>query len=186
MLPTRLERQIAFFNENPGTSVICSFSYIIDAKGKRIGKSQNDVDASAGIAEQDPSRFLEVVYPSVIMVKEDVLALGGYNEALTRVVDRDLWGRFVTSGKQILCQREFLTDYRLHGSSLTMSSLLSTEASGARLKSCCAAAFQTSILPSLSGSTTGYGTWSRVRMWPALSRTTSSVSISTSWFSISS
>lgn len=124
MLPTRLERQIAFFNENPGTSVICSFSYIIDAKGKRKGKSQNDVDASAGIAEQDPSRFLEVVHPSVIMVKEDVLALGGYNEALTRVVDRDLWGRLVTSGKQILCQREFLTDYRLHGSSMTMSSVL--------------------------------------------------------------
>jgi len=108
MLPTRLERQIAFFNENPGTSVICSFSYIIDAKGKRIGKSQNDVDASAGIAEQDPSRFLEVVHPSVIMVKEDVLALGLYNEALT-----DLWGRLVTSGKQILCQREFLNSSQI-------------------------------------------------------------------------
>ena len=109
MLPTRLERPIAFLNENPGTSVICGFSFIIDAKGKRIGKSQNDADVSAAIAEQDPSHFLEVVHPS-----------GGYNKALTRVVDRYLWGRLVTSGKQILCQREILTGYRLHGSSLTM------------------------------------------------------------------
>jgi alpha-1,3-rhamnosyltransferase len=120
LLPTRLKRQIVFSQENPAASVICSYSYIIDAKGKRIGKSRNDVDVAAGIRDLDPSRFLEVVHPSVMMRRKDVLALCGYNGTLTPLEDRDLWGRMVTSGKLIECQREFLMEYRLHGASITM------------------------------------------------------------------
>jgi glycosyltransferase involved in cell wall biosynthesis len=123
MLPTRLERQMAFFDENPGASAICSYCHLINATGQRVGRSENDVDVRAGILEQDLSRFLEAVHPTLMMVKEDVLALGGYNEALRLREDRDLLGRLATSGRQILCQHEFLTDYRLHGSSLTMSSV---------------------------------------------------------------
>ncbi|MFZ0304487.1 MAG: glycosyltransferase [Terracidiphilus sp.] len=130
MLPTRLERQLAFLADNPNASVIWSFSYFINAHGRRIGKSHSEVDVAAGITEQDPSRFSEVVHPSLMMLKEDVLALGGYNEALRRLEDRDLLIRIVTSGKQILCQPEFLTDYRLHGSSLTVSSVLKPITSG--------------------------------------------------------
>jgi len=120
MLPNRLERQLRFFTDNPGCSLICSYSYLIDAKGKRIGKSQNEVDVAAGIRELDPSRFLEIVHPSVMMKKEDILKLGGYNGNLTTLEDRDLWGRVVTNGMLIKCQPEFLFEYRLHGKSRTM------------------------------------------------------------------
>jgi len=120
MMPLRLERQLVFLADNPDASVICSFSFLIDAQGKKIGESQNDVDVAAGIRELNPSKFLEIVHPSVMMIKEDILAQRGYNEAFTALEDRDLWGRLVTGGKLIKCQREFLMEYRLHGASMTM------------------------------------------------------------------
>jgi hypothetical protein len=130
MMPLRLERQLVFLADNPGVSVICSFSSLIDAQGKKIGESQNDVDVPAGIRELNPSRFLEIVHPSVMMVKDDILALCGYDESLTFLEDRDLWGRLVTGGKLIKCQREFLMEYRLHGASMTMWSMFKPNFTG--------------------------------------------------------
>ncbi len=130
MLPNRLERQLRFFTDNPECSVICSYSYLIDAWGKRIGQSQNEVDVAAGVRELDPSRFLEIVHPSVMMKKEDIVKLGGYSGSLDTLEDRDLWGRVVTNGMLIKCQPEFLLEYRLHGTSRTMSNIFKPNITG--------------------------------------------------------
>jgi glycosyltransferase involved in cell wall biosynthesis len=130
MLPNRVERQLAFYNENQDASVICSYSYIINSKGERIGVSKNDLDVAAGIRELNPARFSEIVHPSVMMKKDDVMRLGGYNGGFTPIEDRELWGRLVTSGKLIKCQKECLMEYRLHGSSLTMWDVFKPRAKG--------------------------------------------------------
>jgi hypothetical protein len=119
MLPERLERQLWFLEQNRDVTVACSFAHIIDAYGTRIGRSSHPVDTSAGLKARDPSHFLEIVHSSVMAVKADVLAVGGYRKMDMPLEDRDLWGRLVTSGFRIRCQRERLVEYRLHGRALS-------------------------------------------------------------------
>jgi len=119
MLPNRLERQLDFIAQNPGIAVACSYSYLINTSGKRIGKSENPVDVNAGRAELNPERFLQIVHPTVMMRKQDVLGVGGYSQ-FSYAEDRDLWGRIVTAGKMIKCQPELLMEYRLHSATMTM------------------------------------------------------------------
>jgi len=118
MLPQRLERQLWFLTQNPGLTIACSFAYLIDAEGNRIGRSSHEVDVDAGIRSLDPSLFLEIVHPSVLAVKADLLAVGGY-QGSGPLRDRDLWGRLVTAGYRIRCQREVLLEYRLHCGAVT-------------------------------------------------------------------
>jgi glycosyltransferase involved in cell wall biosynthesis len=121
MLPHRLERQLWFIDRHPEAAVVCSNCYFIDATGRRIGQSSCVVDVERGRRERRPGLFLEITHSTVLMRKDALLAVGGYPEDLFYGDDRNLWGRFVTNGYTIKCQNEFLVDFRLHGSSLTMS-----------------------------------------------------------------
>jgi glycosyltransferase involved in cell wall biosynthesis len=131
MMPNRLERQLSFLNSHPNASVICSYAYLIDIKGEIIGTSQNDIDVERGRAERNPKLFSEIVNPSVLMRKRDIIQVGGYRESFIFAPDRDLWGRLVTSGYSIQCQPEFLHGYRLHlgamsGQSMKRNALFAT------------------------------------------------------------
>jgi glycosyltransferase involved in cell wall biosynthesis len=119
MTPNRLERQLRFFEEHTEAGVICSWARLINVKGVPIGVSRHAVDVERGQAEQNPSLFLEIVQSTVMARRSALLQAGGYREALRYAEDRDLWGRIVTGGGMILCQPEFLVDYRLHTGSIT-------------------------------------------------------------------
>lgn len=125
MLPTRLERQLAFFRDHPQLSVICSNSFIIDVGGKRIGQSVYAADVARGRRECNPALFVDINHSSVMMKKTDILAVGGYRGDPPFAEDRDLWGRLVTAGYDIGCQPEFLVETRLHGGSISMRSAFS-------------------------------------------------------------
>jgi glycosyltransferase involved in cell wall biosynthesis len=127
MLPNRLERQLEFIRENPEISLACSYSYLINPQGKRIGTSENKVDVEAGRKNLDPRRFVEIVHSTVMMRRKDVLELGGYREDLLYGDDRELWGRMVTSGKILKCQNEVLMEYRLHTGALTVREVFGNE-----------------------------------------------------------
>jgi len=116
MLPTRLERQLWFLEHHPDMSVICSYGYFINASGRRIGKAGNSVDAARGRRETDPLLFVQIIHPSVIVKRRDVLAVNGYRN-YPFCEDRDLWGRLITGGFQIACQEECLVEFRVHGNS---------------------------------------------------------------------
>jgi glycosyltransferase involved in cell wall biosynthesis len=120
MVPERLARQFAFIQARPQLAVACSYSYLINAQGRRIASSGTNVDTVRGVAEKNPKLFLEIIHPSVLMRRESILQLGGYREHLIYAEDRDLWGRVVTSGGKIECQPEYLLEYRLHSQAMTM------------------------------------------------------------------
>lgn len=120
MLPNRIERQRAFLESRPDLDVVCSYCYFINAAGKRIGSSARDIDVPAGLRECRPSRFLEITQSTVLMRKAACLEVGGYREDLPYAEDRELWGRFATSGRLIGVQPEYLMEFRLHGGSMTM------------------------------------------------------------------
>ena len=123
MLPDRLERQLTFLEEHPDAGVICSHAWIVNAKGKRIAKSMHPVEVDRALLEGDPSLFLNIVHPSVMMRRDAFEKVGGYNKGLPYAEDRELWGRIATSGLKIHCQPEFLMEYRLHGGAMSMKRL---------------------------------------------------------------
>src|SRR5262249_16351338 len=113
MMSNRLERQLSFLMKQPSASVVCSYAYLIDIKGRTIGISTNQVDVNRGRRELDPKLFSDIVHPSVLMRKKAGLQVGGYR-TFHFCPDRDLWGRLVAAGFDLRCQPEFLTGYRLH------------------------------------------------------------------------
>lgn len=122
MMPNRLERQLSFIVTQPNISVACSYAYFIDIMGRTIGISQNTVDVDRGRNERNPKLFSEIVNPSVLMRKKDILQIGGYRD-LYFCADRDLWGRLVTAGFDIRCQPEILLGYRLHLGALSAQTM---------------------------------------------------------------
>jgi glycosyltransferase involved in cell wall biosynthesis len=121
MLPNRLERQVAFLEPRPEIAVACSDCYFLDITGKRIGQSSCVVDVERGRRERNPGLFLDFAHPTVMMRKKVLQEVGGYREDLSYGEDRHLWGYLVTRGYSIECQHEFLTEFRLHGGSMTMN-----------------------------------------------------------------
>lgn len=120
MMPNRLERQLWFIAQHPEISVACSYGELIDAEGRRIGRSEIAVDVDRGRKLLAPTYFLEIIHPSVLMRKQDLLKVGGYRE-LPFGEDRDLWGRMVTAGFGIACQPEVLIRYRLHSAAMSVN-----------------------------------------------------------------
>jgi len=119
-LPFWLEKQMEFLQQYPDNTVVCSYAYLIDAEGKRIGKSKNPVDVKRGIAELNPELFLDVIHSTVLMRKNRLLEVGAYREGQRYLEDRDLWGRLVTAGQSIRCNPEMLVEYRVHSASVTV------------------------------------------------------------------
>lgn len=123
MMPNRLERQLSFIKSHPDASVVCSYAYLIDVRNRIIGTSQNQVDVEQGLAKRDPTLFSEIVNPSVLMRKTDIIQVGGYRECFVFAPDRDLWARLATSGYSIQCQSEFLLGYRLHQGAISAQAM---------------------------------------------------------------
>lgn len=118
MLPNRLERQIAFMNAHPNLSVAASYSYLIDGRGRIIGRTMPEVDIDRAKATCNSSFFVEIVHPTVMMRKAHFAAIGGYRP-LPLLEDRDLWGRFVTHGYEVAVQEEFLLLNRRHSGNIS-------------------------------------------------------------------
>ena len=90
-LPTKLERQIAFFNTHPEAR-ICQTEEIWMRRGKRVNPKRRHRKPSGWIFE--PSLALCLVSPSAVMMRRELLEeMGGFDEALPACEDYDLWLR---------------------------------------------------------------------------------------------
>ncbi len=122
MIENRLERQLSYLKKHPEVSVAASYSYLISDRGKVIGKSMPIADIERAKRTHNPSLFLEIVHPTVMMRKADFEAVGGYRD-FSPVEDRDLWSRFATQGYRIAVQPEFLLLNRRHSNNISLSQL---------------------------------------------------------------
>ncbi len=89
--PAKLERQTAFFEAHP-EALICQTEEIWIRKGKRVNPKQRHRKPSGWIFE--PSLALCLVSPSAVMMRRELLEdMGGFDEALPACEDYDLWLR---------------------------------------------------------------------------------------------
>lgn len=122
MLPTRLERQLAFVRDNPDLDVASALVYLVDGRGRRIGAQRSPFTDPAAAADfVRRGRPVVFNHPCTIFRKSAVRAAGGYRQAFWPAEDMDLWTRMAERGHGIRVQPEYLLNYRIHGASASIS-----------------------------------------------------------------
>jgi len=89
--PEKLARQVAFFDRHP-EAMICQTEEIWIRRGVRVNPKHRHRKPSGWIFE--PSLALCLVSPSAVMMRRDLLEqMGGFDETLPACEDYDLWLR---------------------------------------------------------------------------------------------
>ncbi len=89
--PAKLARQVAFFDAHPEAQ-ICQTEEIWVRRGKRVNPKKRHRKPSGWIFE--PSLALCLVSPSAVMMRRELLeAMGGFDVSLPACEDYDLWLR---------------------------------------------------------------------------------------------
>lgn len=118
-LPNRLERELAWRERFPAARLIGSYAWEIDADGRRIGnRFEGPRTPDEYAAYLAASRTISLVHPSVLMHRQTILELGGYNPAFGGAADTELWSR-VADNHVVLVVPEPLVLYRIHGQSMS-------------------------------------------------------------------
>lgn len=120
MEPNRLERQLAFFGQHPELGGVASYHWWIDEKGV-IGGAHDPPLHTLDDIERHIDGGGRLMYPSpTLMLRRDVvLDLGGYDPAFDFVEDVELCVRMYEAGFPILIQPERLVRFRVHSGSIT-------------------------------------------------------------------
>jgi glycosyltransferase involved in cell wall biosynthesis len=126
--PEKLAKQLEFFAQCPDAKAGMVFTGVrlIDAAGHLIG-------ARVKSASGDMYRRLVlegnlITAPSAVMLRHSVIKeVGNFDPAMKSLEDLDLWLR-VARRYHIYSMSELLTDYRLHGNTITAKSFAREEA----------------------------------------------------------
>lgn len=117
--PKKLEDQLAFFEHcpDPKAGMVFTGIRLIDSTGCLIGARRKK--ASSDIYRKLVLHGNGITAPSAVMVKRSVIdAVGSFDPAMKSLEDLDLWLR-ISRRYHIYSMPELLTDYRLHGNTIT-------------------------------------------------------------------
>lgn len=121
----RLERQVAFLEANPDVVVASCLADYIDDEGRNAGYYDNPLTTRSEVQQWiDSGKVIYFIQSGAIMRRDIVELVGGYRPEFTVTEDTDLWNRIAEAGYSVLVQPVVLMQVRVHGSSLTRSSLM--------------------------------------------------------------
>jgi glycosyltransferase involved in cell wall biosynthesis len=113
----RLELQVKFLRDNPHIAAVGAFARFIDEDGGSRGTLKLPISFDEIRWRLMFSNVM--VHPSVIIRKEALESIGGYNEAFTYAQDFELWVRLVKSGYRLGNIPEPVLSYRVHPSQVS-------------------------------------------------------------------
>lgn len=90
-LPSRLRLQVEYLESNPSVGILGTSAYAIDAQGRVLGVMPARTDPVS--LRRDVLWRSPFIHSSVMMRRETLAALGGYDPTYRRQEDRDLWYR---------------------------------------------------------------------------------------------
>jgi len=152
MEPNRLERQIAFLQQNPDVVVASSLVKYINEHGDSIGQNSSYFTSREKIAEFKKNHWpIGFHHPAAIFKKSVIQSLGGYRPEFVPAEDMDLWNRVVDAGYQVLVQGEHLTQYRIHASSVSVGKFKIAEEKAQWVEACILARHQNRAEPTREG-----------------------------------
>jgi glycosyltransferase involved in cell wall biosynthesis len=118
--PERFQKQIDFLEKNPDYAVVGTRCHFLDSKGKarRFGSHYcTDEEIKWDMCLRSP-----FVHGSTMLVREYLLACGGYREEFRYAQDYDLWLRIAETHK-VANLPDILYGFRYHRLSITMQRL---------------------------------------------------------------
>ncbi len=125
MHPNRIERQLAFLQENPDVPVSSCFGYHIDDTGRRVGRLTYDLTTRERFAWYlRTNEVIGIMNPGAVFDRDTFLKVGGYRGQIWPAEDIDLWNRLTEAGALLLVQPEFLVDMRIHEDSAIGSNFM--------------------------------------------------------------
>ena len=114
-MPDRFERQIEVFRHNPEVDIVFGDTVLIDKNGAEVCRSWRPDEKT--ILEVLPNRCY-IPHPTVMMRKEAVQAVGGYDEEFWTGQDKNLWLRMLDAGKRFCYLPDILLKYRINPDSV--------------------------------------------------------------------
>lgn len=117
--PQRFEKQIRFLEQNPSVGVLGTAIEYINTKGKRISVSREP--ASHELIFWKMFFDCAIIHPTVMMRREVVTSVHGYDPTFIHIEDTELWSRLVN-----LTRFANLSEV-LHARRLHRQSIMSTQ-----------------------------------------------------------
>lgn len=111
-VPHRLERQISFLRQHPQCVAVGSWVEVIDADGNPLGLTRF-VEAHDEIVGAFLRGITAIAHPSVLVRRDALIAIGGYDALQHPSEDLDLWLRLIDQGG-LANLPEPLLQYRRH------------------------------------------------------------------------
>jgi len=109
-MPKRLERQYIYMTKHPELSVLGTDCLVVDGSDRKRSVSKGCSkyeDIIIKLLSGSP-----INHVSVVMNKEDILRVGGYDSKYKICADFDLWSRLIRKGYKITTLNEILSAYR--------------------------------------------------------------------------
>jgi glycosyltransferase involved in cell wall biosynthesis len=116
-LPERFALQVAFLRAHPEVVCLGGAVRVIDAAGRILLDDRRPLD-DATLQEMALTGHTPLIHPAVMMRRDDVMAVGGYDEAMKQSEDLDLWLRLGERGA-LASLPDFILKYRIHDRSKT-------------------------------------------------------------------
>lgn len=117
--PERFERQVAYLDAHPEIAVVGSFVRYIDEAGRPVRNLNNPLN-SEDIDARNYAGHTAIIHPSVMMRRQAVQAVQGYDDSFRTSQDVELWLRMAEKFR-LANLPEVLLDYRFHMSSVSAS-----------------------------------------------------------------
>jgi hypothetical protein len=111
-LPGKLSRQMAYLDAHPEVSVLGTWATRMDVAGQPLGPADQPVSPTE--VRTTLLRTVPVCHGSVVMRRDAVLAVGGYEERFRFAADYALWSALARAGCVITSLPERLTACREH------------------------------------------------------------------------
>ncbi len=115
-MPDRLEKQVAFMQQNPEVVALGGAAIEMDVDGRPLRITRFPSDSNT-LVERLLRRESALIHPSVMMCKTAMQKAGGYRSKYQWIEDHDLWLRISKLGK-ITNLENVVLGYRQHASSI--------------------------------------------------------------------
>jgi glycosyltransferase involved in cell wall biosynthesis len=131
-LPHRLERQVELLDRLPEVALAATWVDIVETNGDLWTRVRPRVESFADFATQIISGHVHLVHPSLMVRRDVVLELGGFDETLNAAEDQDLYRRLVLARREARVVPETLLRYRRHEQQMTIAKSAAVWESDAR------------------------------------------------------
>lgn len=111
--PDRLKRQLEVFYKNPSMNFLCAEPIVFN-EDRFPGWNHDQVCGEIHDITSSLFRGNPVDHSSVMMRRSVFFDVGCYNEELKKIIDFDLWCRFILSGHKLTKIDDRLTAKRIH------------------------------------------------------------------------